>query len=81
MTKNMGKSDKYARIGLAIIGIGLLLSGVATGLPGIFLAVISGALVLTSVVGICPLYIPFKLSTIGKFHTREGSPDREQTSR
>ena len=66
MKYNMGLADRIVRIILAIIFITLYLTGVTTGALGIVLLVFSVIFVLTSLVKICPLYIPFGFSTCSK---------------
>jgi K+-transporting ATPase A subunit len=63
MTKNMGSLDKGIRLVLAATFIGLYLTDVVSGVLGIILLVLAGVFVLTSLVGSCPLYLPFNLST------------------
>ncbi|MBM4169408.1 MAG: DUF2892 domain-containing protein [Ignavibacteria bacterium] len=63
MKTNMGTVDRVVRI-LAAIVIGLLyltdqITGLAAGILGLFAVIF----VITSFVGFCPLYAPFKLST------------------
>jgi hypothetical protein len=41
----------------------LYFTGVVSGVTGIVLLVMAGIFVLTSLVGICPLYLPFGLKT------------------
>lgn len=63
MTKNMGKADRTIRIVLAI-GIAVaFFTGRISGTLAIILGVVVIALLVTSVVGWCPAYIPFGLST------------------
>jgi hypothetical protein len=66
MKKNMGTIDRIIRILLAILVIVLYLTGNITGLAAIILGIIAVIFILTSIVGFCPLYLPFKISTIGK---------------
>jgi len=63
MKKNMGSMDKVVRILLAIIIIGLYVGKVISGTGAILLLVIAGIFILTSFVSLCPLYLPFGLST------------------
>lgn len=63
MPKNMGLVDKLIRIGLAIAVAVLIFTGTLTGTLAIVLGILAAVFVLTSVVGTCPLYIPFKIST------------------
>jgi hypothetical protein len=66
MKKNMGGSDKVIRILLAIIFFLLYFTGVVSGTLGGILVALGGVFVITSFVGICPLYLPFGLSTCKK---------------
>ena len=66
MTKNMGAIDRVVRILAAIAVVVLYLTHVISGPLAIILGVIAAVLVLTSFVGVCPLYIPLKLSTAKK---------------
>ena len=64
MLKNMGTVDKAIRILVAVV-IGILyftnqISGVAAIILGFFAVIF----LLTSFVSFCPLYAPFKFSTI-----------------
>ncbi len=56
MTLNMGKADRAIRPLLAIVFIALYFTGTVTGTVGIVLLVLAGVFLLTSVVGLCPLY-------------------------
>jgi hypothetical protein len=66
MKKNMGSADKIIRIILAIIVFALYFTGTISGTFGIILMVFAVIFVLTSLVGTCPLYLPFGLSTLRK---------------
>jgi hypothetical protein len=59
MKKNMGKIDKILRFILGLVLISLVFIGPQT--PWGWLGLIP---LLTSFVGICPAYLPFKWSTI-----------------
>ncbi len=61
--KNMGKADKIIRLLIAVVLTVLFLNHVITGLIGIVLVVLAGIFVLTSFIGTCPLYLPFKINT------------------
>lgn len=63
MIQNMGSLDKGIRLVLAAIFVGLYLTGVVSGTFGIVLLVLAGVFALTSFIGLCPLYLPFNLST------------------
>jgi len=66
MTKNMGVVDRIVRILLAIVIAILYFTDKITGLAAVILAIIAIILLLTGLVGVCPLYYPLKISTKGK---------------
>jgi Inner membrane protein YgaP-like, transmembrane domain len=63
MKKNMGTVDRVIRILIAVIILILKLTNVISGTLAVVLLILAGIFVLTSLVGICPLYLPFGLST------------------
>jgi hypothetical protein len=63
MKKNMGTADKIIRVIIAAIFGILYFNGTFTGTLGLVLLVLSGVFVLTSLIGFCPLYAPFGIST------------------
>lgn len=63
MIKNMGMIDRLVRVALAIAVLILYLTGLISGLAAIVLEVLAIIWVVTSVIGFCPLYLPFKIST------------------
>lgn len=66
MTKNMGNLDRAFRL-IVVLAIGIAyLMGALSGTLAIVLGVVAAAFLLTSLVGICPAYLPFGLSTRGK---------------
>jgi len=63
MNKNMGTADRAIRTLIAVaIGV-LYFMNVISGTVAIVLGIIAVVFLLTSLVGSCPAYIPFKLST------------------
>jgi len=63
MKKNMGSTDRVTR---AIVGLVLIVGGIALQVTQAgfwWLALIGVVLVGTSSIGVCPAYLPFKLST------------------
>ena len=64
--KNMGIIDRSIRIIAALIFGYLFFSGTVTGALGIILLVLGLIFVLTSLVSFCPLYLPFRFSTVKK---------------
>lgn len=66
MKKNMSSMDKGIRILLAVIIGVLILTNTVTGILAIILGIFAVVFLLTSFMGFCPLYAPFKLSTLKK---------------
>lgn len=63
MKKNLASADRIIRILLAALLAYLYFGGIVTGTWGIVLVVLGGVFVLTSLVGFCPLYAMFGIST------------------
>jgi Inner membrane protein YgaP-like, transmembrane domain len=63
MKKNMGTTDKVIRILVAVVVLVLFLTHVITGTLAVILLILAGIFVVTSLLGFCPLYLPFGLST------------------
>lgn len=63
MKKNVGTIDKVIRLIAAAIIAVLYFTHVINGTLGIVLLVIAGVLVLTSFVGLCPLYMVLGINT------------------
>jgi hypothetical protein len=59
----MGSVDRIIRIILAVVIAVLYFTKHITGTAAIILGVLAIIFVLTSLVGVCPLYMPFKIST------------------
>jgi hypothetical protein len=66
MKRNMSNLDRLIRVVVASVIAYLYFSGVVTGALGLILLVLAVVFLLTSVVAFCPLYVPFKLSTLKK---------------
>jgi len=66
MKKNMGVIDRSVRILIALVLILLFVTKAVSGILAIILLIFSGIFIITSVLGICPLYLPFKISTTKK---------------
>jgi hypothetical protein len=63
MKPNMGTADKIIRlIVVAIIAV-LYYTGQITGTVAIILGIIAVAFLVTSLIGWCPTYVPFGIST------------------
>ena len=63
MKKNMGTTDRIIRVLVAIVVAALYFTDQISGTLAAILGLVAVVFVLTSVVGTCPLYLPFKLST------------------
>jgi hypothetical protein len=63
MKKNMGTIDKIIRIAVAAIIAVLYFTGQITGTAAIILGVVAIAFIATSLIGWCPSYVPFGIST------------------
>ena len=66
MNKNMGTGDRIMRVIVAAIIAVLYFAGVISGTLAIVLLVLAGIFILTSFISVCPLYLPFGISTRGK---------------
>ena len=63
MMKNMGTIDRSIRVALAaVVGV-LYFTGQISGIAATVLGIIAVVFVATSLVGTCPAYLPFGLST------------------
>lgn len=59
----MGNLDKAIRVLVAAVIAVLYFANVISGTVAIVLLVFAGVFIATSLVGTCPLYLPFNLST------------------
>ena len=63
MKKNMGRLDRIIRVSLAVLVAVLYFAGILSGTWAIILGILALVFLLTSLVGTCPLYMPFGIST------------------
>jgi hypothetical protein len=63
MTKNMGTADRVVRVLIALAIAVLYFTGKISGTVAIVLEIVAIAFLVTSLVGWCPSYVPFGLST------------------
>lgn len=63
MKTNMGPADKAIRIFVAIVIAGLYFTNLISGTLALVLLFFAGIFILTSLIGTCPLYLPFGIST------------------
>lgn len=66
MKSNMGTLDRVVRIAIALVLTLLYYYGIITGVLAIVLLSLSVIFVLTSLVSVCPLYLPFGINTCSK---------------
>ena len=66
MKLNMGNTDRIIRVVVAIVLGVLYFTGQVTGTIGIVALVLAVVFILTSLVGTCPLYLPFGIRTNSK---------------
>jgi hypothetical protein len=63
MKKNMGIADRIIRILLVVVFVILYFKQVITGTLTIILGLVAVIFLITSLVGVCPLYLPFGIKT------------------
>ena len=63
MKQNMGTADRTIRIILAIVVAILYFTKQISGTAAIVLGIFAIIFLVTSSIGFCPLYVPFKIST------------------
>jgi len=63
MKSNMGKTDRIIRIIIAVVIAVLYFTHQISGIAAIILGIIAAIFILTGIIGFCPLYAPFKIST------------------
>ena len=66
MKKNMGTIDRVGRIVIAVLFAVLYFTHVISGTLGIILLLLAVVFVATSLLGFCPLYLPFGFSSTKK---------------
>lgn len=66
MTKNMGSIDRVLRLAVVVAIAVAYFIGNLSGTLAIALGIVAVAFFLTSLVGTCPMYVPFGLSTRGR---------------
>ena len=63
MTRNMSGADRVIRMLIALTVAVLYFTGTISGTVAIVLGIVAVAFFLTSLLGWCPTYLPFGLST------------------
>jgi hypothetical protein len=65
MKKNMGSVDRIIRLVIAAVLAYIYFGGIQTGAVGVVLLVISGIMLVTSLINFCPLYTLLGINTCG----------------
>lgn len=63
MRQNMGLVDRIIRLSVVVIIAVLYFTGQITGTAAVILGIIAVAFLVTSLIGWCPSYVPFGIST------------------
>lgn len=63
MKQNMGTTDRIIRLSIVAIIAILYFAGQLSGTVAIVLGVVAAAFLVTSLIGWCPSYLPFGIST------------------
>ena len=66
MCKNVGPADRVIRVLIGVIALALAFANLnimSGSLLGILAAAVGAIMLGTATMGVCPLYLPFKLST------------------
>ena len=66
MQSNMGRADRAVRLVFAAVIAVLLIAGLVKGTAAAVLAVVAALLLITTLLGFCPTYVPFRVSTKGQ---------------
>jgi Protein of unknown function (DUF2892) len=66
MKLNMGKVDRVLRVAAALVIVVLYFAGMINGTVAVILLAVAAIFMATSWVGVCPLYLPFNISTCKK---------------
>lgn len=66
MKKNLGSADRFIRVMMAVAVAALYFTNIISGTVAIVLLILAAVFVITSLVGFCPLYLPFGLTTLRK---------------
>lgn len=66
MTRNMGTADRVIRTLAALAVAVLYFTNTISGTLALVLGIVAVAFLVTSLVGSCPAYLPFRLSTRAK---------------
>jgi amino acid transporter len=79
MHKNMGSFDRIIRLVLAIVLGSLVISQMLTGITGVITSIIAVILIITSLAGFCPAYLPFGISTLKRNKAKQQPQKKNKT--
>jgi hypothetical protein len=63
MKRNMGVADRIVRLIIAAVIVVLGITGVISGTLLIILGIVAAAFIVTSILGLCPIYLLLRIST------------------
>ncbi|MCL5801609.1 MAG: DUF2892 domain-containing protein [Gammaproteobacteria bacterium] len=63
MKPNMGTIDRVIRLTVVVVIVALYLGGQISGVVAAVLGIVAVAFLVTSLIGWCPTYVPFGIST------------------
>jgi len=63
MHLNVSSPDRIIRIVIGVVLAALVVTGVASGLLAVVAVVLAAVMFVTAIVGFCPLYAIFRIST------------------
>ena len=66
MKKNMGLVDRVVRLLLVILIFLSIGANRITGAVAVIMGILALLFIITSLLGFCPIYVPFKISTLKK---------------
>jgi hypothetical protein len=71
MKQNVGSVDRLVRVIISALIITLYFTNITNGVSGIVLLVIAGVLIITAMVGFCPLYALLGINSCPVKHKRQ----------
>lgn len=71
MKKNIGKLDRAIRLIVAAFIVVLYFTGAISGIMAVILFVLAAVFIITGSLEVCPLYLPFGISTRSKENKNE----------
>ena len=63
MKSNMGMTDRIVRLAVVVFIAVLYFAGQISGIAATILGIVAVAFLLTGIIGWCPTYVPFGIST------------------